>query len=494
MHRRMTVSLPLTRKRIPIQVALLVLGFSVLVTMSLTSLWLARESDRASEIVAHTLEVNSAIVTYQAALRRAESGQRGFLLTGDRAYLNDYETGRQRFGEIQPELEQLISDNPDQLQRLQTLLPLVQRKLEEMEQTIAMKQAGRERELLGLLQANTGLDTMNEVLSRVSTMLNDERSLLQDRRDYSDRTSLMLFIVNFAGGLIIAVLALSSISLIRKRSKQVAGALEQLAAAHAELEAANRNLEERVAERTADLREANDEIQRFAFIVSHDLRSPLVNIMGFTSEMEALQGDIFSDPPQSAEQRAQLRSEVNEALGFIKSSIAKMDRLINAILGLSRAGRREFTAAPVQLNALLTAMSKDVAHRLQEIDGELEIAPLPEISSDRLALEQIFSNLIDNAIKYRSNDRPVRIRIDSEERGNFVVIRVNDNGRGVDKKDYERIFELFRRAGVQDRPGEGIGLAHVRAMVRRLGGTIRVDSELGQGTTFTVILPKKWTA
>lgn len=490
----MSVSLPLTGKRVPIQFGLLVMGFVVLVTMSLTSLWLARESDRASEIVAHSLEVNSAIVTYQGALRRAESGQRGFLLTGDPAYLNDYEAGRRRFDEIKPELERLISDNPEQMARMQAMQPLVQRKIEEMERTLAMKQAGRERELAASLQANTGLDTMNEVLSRIFAMLNDERALLKDRREYSDRTSILLFIVNFAGGLIIAVLALASISLIRKRSQQAAEALEQLAAAHTELEAANRSLEERVAERTADLREANDEIQRFAFIVSHDLRSPLVNVMGFTSEMEALQGDIFSETPQTPEQRAQQRREVAEALGFIKSSIAKMDRLINAILGLSRAGRREFTAQPIQLHQLLTAMSKDVAHRLQEVDGEIEIAPLPEIISDRLAMEQIFSNLLDNAIKYRSNDRPLRISLDSEERGNFAVIRVSDNGRGIDQKDYERIFELFRRAGRQDRPGEGIGLAHVRAMVRRLGGTIRVDSELGQGTTFTIILPKKWTA
>jgi signal transduction histidine kinase len=490
----MNVSLPLTGKRVPVQFGLLVMGFVVLVTMSLTSLWLARESDRASEIVAHSLEVNSAIVTYQGALRRAESGQRGFLLTGDPAYLNDYETGRRRFNEIRLELERLISDNPEQMARLQALQPLVQRKIEEMDGALALKRAGREGDLIATLRSNAGLDTMNEVLSRIFAMLNDERALLEDRREYSDRTSILLFIVNFAGGLIIAVLALASISLIRKRSQQAAAALVQLEAAHAELATVNRSLEERVAERTADLREANDEIQRFAFIVSHDLRSPLVNVMGFTSEMEALQGDIFSEAPQTPEQRAQQRREVEEALGFIKSSIAKMDRLINAILGLSRAGRREFTAQPIQLHQLLTAMSKDVAHRLQEVDGGIEIAPLPEIISDRLAMEQIFSNLIDNAIKYRSNDRPVRIRLDSEERGNFVVIRVSDNGRGIDQKDYERIFELFRRAGRQDRPGEGIGLAHVRTMVRRLGGTIRVDSELGQGTTFTIILPKKWTA
>ncbi|MBS4047466.1 MAG: CHASE3 domain-containing protein [Alphaproteobacteria bacterium] len=490
----MSLALPLTGKRIPIQFGLLIMGFAVLVTMSLTSLWLARESDRAMEIVAHTLEVNSAIVTYQGALRRAESGERGFLLTGEEIYLNDYREGQRRLGQIQGQLQALISDNPEQQARLQNVLPLIERKMEKLATTIALKQQGRNDEAVAITKTGVGLEVMNQILAQISSMIASERALLEERRHYADRTNIVLFIVNFVGGLIIAVLALASINLIRKRSQQAASALEQLEVAHAELAAVNRNLEERVAERTADLREANDEIQRFAFIVSHDLRSPLVNIMGFTSEMEALQGDIFSDPPQPAEQRAQLRREVNEALGFIKSSIAKMDRLINAILNLSRAGRREFTAAPVQLNALLTAMSKDVAHRLQEIDGELEIAPLPEISSDRLALEQIFSNLIDNAIKYRSNDRPVRIRIDSEERGNFVVIRVNDNGRGVDKKDYERIFELFRRAGVQDRPGEGIGLAHVRALVRRLGGSIRVDSELGQGTTFTVILPKKWTA
>ena len=85
-------------------------------------------------------------------------------------------------------------------------------------------------------------------------------------------------------------------------------------------------------------------------------------------------------------------------------------------------------------------------------------------------------------------------RVDSEERGHFAVIRVADNGRGIDPRDHERIFELFRRAGPQDRPGEGIGLAHVRTLVRRLGGSIRVDSEIGQGTVFTVILPKRWAA
>jgi signal transduction histidine kinase len=297
----------------------------------------------------------------------------------------------------------------------------------------------------------------------------------------------MLFIVNFVGGLIIAVLALASITLIRKNNLQ-------LERAHAELRKANEALEERVAERTADLREANDEIQRFAFIVSHDLRSPLVNVMGFTSELETLQAEIFSENEPTPEQREAQKREVAEALGFIKTSTGKMDRLINAILNLSRAGRREFNPQPVSLGTMMATMARDVAHRLHEVDGKIEIGRLPDIVSDRLALEQVFSNLIDNAIKYRREGRPLQVQIDSEERGNFHVIRVIDNGRGIDQRDYERIFELFRRAGAQDQPGEGIGLAHVRALVRRLGGSIRVDSEMGEGTCFTVILPKRWTA
>jgi signal transduction histidine kinase len=482
--------------RIPIQLGLLIAGFIVLVTMSLTSLWLARESDKASEEVAHTLEVNTTIVLYQGALRRAESGQRGYLLTGDPAYLADYEIGARRLWEIYPDLERLIADNPEQQQKLAGLQPLVQAKMQELDETIAMARSGRRDEAITLTRSNRGLDTMNAALAQILAMLNDERRLLAERRDYSDRTNLLLFIVNFVGGLVITILALSSISLIRKRSDQLASAHAQLAAANAELAQNNVMLEERVAERTADLREANDEIQRFAFIVSHDLRSPLVNIMGFTSELAALQDEIFAEPKpgDAPAKREQQREEFTEALGFIKASIAKMDRLINAILQLSRAGRREFTPREIDLAVLVKTLAGDVAHRAGEVNAKIEIGALPTITSDRLALEQIFSNLLDNAIKYLRRDLPGQIDVTATERGNFVVIEVSDNGRGIDPRDHERIFELFRRAGKQDVAGEGIGLAHVRALVRRLGGSIKVESALNQGTTFTIILPKHWTA
>jgi signal transduction histidine kinase len=121
------------------------------------------------------------------------------------------------------------------------------------------------------------------------------------------------------------------------------------------------------------------------------------------------------------------------------------------------------------------------------------VAPdLPVIEADRLAVEQVFGNLIDNAVKYLDPARPGRIEIHaSAVGGRRVRFSVTDNGRGIAARDHARVFELFRRSGTQDKPGEGIGLAHVKALVRSLGGRIHIDSELGVGTTFSVTLPRE---
>ncbi len=264
----------------------------------------------------------------------------------------------------------------------------------------------------------------------------------------------------------------------------------------AELATASTNLRER----EADLRDANEEMQRFAYIVSHDLRSPLVNIMGFTTELEAVRADVFRrlDELRAATALAdgakdvELGRDFDEAIGFIKASIAKMDRLINAILRLSREGRREFHPARVDMDALIEGIKASLTIQAEEADATVTASRLPPVVSDRLALEQIFSNLVDNALKYLRRGVPGRVEIIGRTDGAVLVYEVRDNGRGIEAKDSERVFDLFRRSGVQDRPGEGIGLAHVRTLVRRLGGTISLTSERGQGSSFTVTLPRRW--
>ena len=117
--------------------------------------------------------------------------------------------------------------------------------------------------------------------------------------------------------------------------------------------------------------------------------------------------------------------------------------------------------------------------------------PIPALATDRVALEQILSNLIENATKYLQPGRPGEIRVSGEERRGRVILAVADNGRGIDPRDHQRIFDLFRRAGPQDRPGEGIGLAHVRTLVRAMEGSVACFSSLEKGTTFRVTLPQR---
>ncbi len=247
--------------------------------------------------------------------------------------------------------------------------------------------------------------------------------------------------------------------------------------------------EQREAE--AELRESNEEIQRYAYIVSHDLRAPLVNVMGFTSELEATRVELraaLSGHPQAE----RIDAEFGEALGFIKAAVNRMESLIAAILKLSREGRRQFMPELLDMTALLQGLADAHRHQAEAARAVVTVAPdLPRIVADRLAIEQIFGNLLDNALKYLDPSRPGQIAVTARAVGTRgICFSVTDNGRGIAARDHARVFELFRRSGAQDRPGEGIGLAHVKALVRSFGGRIEVRSKLGAGTTFDVTLPR----
>ena len=144
------------------------------------------------------------------------------------------------------------------------------------------------------------------------------------------------------------------------------------------------------------------------------------------------------------------------------------------------------------MTAVVQSIADSLHHQVVESGGEIVVRDLPTLESDRLSIEQIFGNLLDNAVKYQQPDRPIRIVVDGELTDDGRVhYRITDNGRGVSARDHERIFELFRRAGKQDQPGEGLGLAFVRNSVRRLGGVMELESELGQGSTFHLKFPTR---
>ena len=250
---------------------------------------------------------------------------------------------------------------------------------------------------------------------------------------------------------------------------------------------------------SAQLAVTNEDLKRFTQIVSHDLRAPLVNLQGFSTELrhsidtlrkpgEALLANL-AEPERGAVAQA-LQATIPEALGFIEDAVTRMDHLTGALLRLSRAGQRVFRMEELDASALLQETLRTLGHQIRSGNVAIETGPLPRITSDRDAIEQIFGNLLDNAIKYLDPQRPGHIEVAAEETADAIVFRVRDNGRGIAEDDMDKIFQPFRRAGPQDLPGEGMGLAFVRMLLHRLGGRIECHSELGVGTTFGFTLPK----
>src|ERR1700704_4318113 len=397
------------------QILLLAAGLMVLTVISAGSVYLVNKAREDARWVVHTVESENQISFTQLQLRRAESAQRGFLLTLQPNFQTDFEEAATHLAPALTRLGQLISDNPVERQLLDQMVALSNQRIEEFRQTIELARTQRLNDAAKIVREDVGREAMNHIYNLAGGMRAEEDRLFVLRTTSADRSQTLAASMTGVGSGFVVVLAALSIFLVR-------GSARARDEAETQLRDNNLNLEATVDERTADLREANNEIQRFAYIVSHDLRSPLVNIMGFTSELEELRGDIFkriatlgrgASPaplvPDNATDDAepvlggpdkQLSQDFTEALGFIKSSIGKMDRLISAILNLTREGRREFEPVRIDTRELIEGIVSTVAHQAAEAEAQVRIEPLPNIVSDRLALEQIFSNLIDNALKY----------------------------------------------------------------------------------------------
>jgi PAS domain S-box-containing protein len=253
---------------------------------------------------------------------------------------------------------------------------------------------------------------------------------------------------------------------------------------------------------SADVVRASEEIKQFAYIVSHDLRAPLVNLKGFATELrdglEIMGPAVNAGLPHLDETQRQaaslaLHEDVPEALEFIDASVERMDRFINAVLKLSRLGRRELRLKPVDVDALVQATLDSLAHQLEEHQVTVTMGPLPQVVADQTSMEQIVGNILGNAVKYLDPDRPGELKISAERNRDETLFHIRDNGRGIAEGDMDKVFAPFRRAGKQDVPGEGMGLPYVQTLVRRHGGRIWCESELGVGTTFTFTISNHLT-
>ena len=257
-----------------------------------------------------------------------------------------------------------------------------------------------------------------------------------------------------------------------------------------------------------ELNRTNQELETLIRIASHDLRSPLVNIQGFNQLLNkacTAIASILADaalPDETRQALAASQEKAKKSMRFINAGVEKMNGLISGLLRLSRLGRAPLTIQPLDMDALLQTVVEAMAFQIQMAAAKVTVDTLPNCRADAALISQVFSNLLDNAIKYRDSTRPLRVRVwgrppggDHSPGGDHredtrTVYCVEDNGVGVAPEHQQKIWALFYRPKPQESAaGEGIGLPAVQRIVERHGGTVWMESELGKGSRFFLALP-----
>lgn len=267
----------------------------------------------------------------------------------------------------------------------------------------------------------------------------------------------------------------------------------------------NDELESRVRERTAELEGANRDLaqknaenEMFVYSVSHDLRSPLVNLQGFSKELDKARLGLAAllaeeSVPADVQERARLLldGKVNKAVGFIQAAVLRLAGIIDALLRLSRAGRVEYHWEAVDVAQAVGRVVAAAQGTVAERGATVAVNELPPAFGDRTAIEQVFGNLIGNALTYLNPARPGLIEVGSgpEAADGLRTYFVRDNGLGIAEGHRRKIFQPFQRAHPGVGSGEGLGLAIVARAVERHRGRIWVESTPGEGSTFFVSLP-----
>jgi signal transduction histidine kinase len=441
----------------------------------------------------------------------AHSAARGLVITGDPQFVRLCDQAVAIVPHDINALLDLVQDDPEQTARVQTVAARARMLLAWLEETKELVQRASREQAVAQVRSLEGKRRMDALRAALDEFLGEEELLIERRLAVLQREATLQNWV-LAGGAALALLSTLLLGAvfhrgISRRLGVLADNVRRLAEGR-ELAAplAGRDelarLDRVFHDMASTLAQKDRENEMFVYSVSHDLRSPLVNLQGFSQELAMVCQDLRGllangtlPPPERQRALRLIDRDFAESIQFIQTAVTRLAGIIDALLRLSRAGRVEYRWQSVDVQATVRRVVEALGSTLHGRGVEVQVGELPPCWGDPTALDQVFANLLSNAVNYLDPDRPGQIEVgfreptDAERQANLHTYFVKDNGLGIPAAQQEKVFVAFQRLHPQAAPGEGIGLALVRRVVERHGGHIGLESAPGVGTTIYLSLP-----
>lgn len=414
-------------------------------------------SERA-EWVNHTRHVLEQVEELISTLKDAETGQRGYIITGREEFLEPYREAIPRVDSVFQTVRRLTADNPLQQQRLDLLGPLIRQRLDTIKAAIDLRRMEGFEAAMNLVSNGPGKGQMDAIRNKVAEMKREENALLEVREAQSKgQTRKALLTVGVDAVLGLAIF-LSVFFLLNREIGERKRAEKEMQQLNAALEAANKELE------------------AFSYTVSHDLRAPLRSISGFSQVLVEDYGDA-------------LEEEGKDAIGRIQAATQRMGRLIDDLLKLAQVSRSELHKERVDLSREAQAIAAELKAAEPGRAVAFEIQEGLTAEGDPRLLRVVLTNLIQNAWKFTRKKGEARIEFGAVKKEGKTVYFVRDNGAGFDMAYVDKLFAPFQRLhGAGEFEGTGIGLATIQRIIRRHGGEVRAEGEVDRGATFSFTL------
>ena len=446
-------------------------AFSILLVVAALSYVSFVRNNADRQWVTHTHLVMEMLDALQIHLTDAETGERGYIITGLESYLPPYDQASTRVLQNLRTVRELTVDNPVQQRSLDRLEPLVGKRLAELHERIDVRRSKGLVAGAAVVAEGSRDPIMDQIRGLLASMRGEEDRLLVGRSSELETSSLRTRVV-LAIGEVLGFVFLAVAGFVIQQE------MRRRATAEQEVRTLNRDLERRVAERTAeladrakDLERSNMELQQFAYVASHDLQDPLRTIASFTQLLAKRYHDKLDDKGR-------------EFINFAVDGSKRMQTLINDLLAYSRVGTQGKPFAATRCEAMLDRVMKNLKAVIESSGAVITRDPLPVVMADEVQLSQLFQNLMTNAMKFRGAQVP-RIHISAVADGAKWKFTVQDNGIGISPEHHDRIFIIFQRLHTKTQyPGTGIGLAICKKVAERHGGRIWVEPTPGGGSTF----------